>query len=183
MSRARPTAKRATQHRAPVLCSPHAMALAHAPLRARAAPFAGSRVALRSKAAPRAVAARPSPSGPRAGLFDFLQPKEEPAAAAKLAYICLDCGYISTCAAIAARRGAAAAKRRAQGFEALRADAPRACAAAATSARRAFFTSARCATWARTGSRSSKPRAQPTRSSRLRSALSRRVASTLTERT
>ena len=93
------------------------MALAHAPLRARAAPFAGSgSVALRAKAAPRAVAARPAPSGPRAGLFDFLQPKEEPAAAAKLAYICLDCGYIYKCAAIAARRGAAAAKRGAQGF-------------------------------------------------------------------
>ena len=85
------------------------MALAHAPLRARAAPFAGSRVALRAKAAPRAISARPAPSGPRAGLFDFLQPKEEPAAAAKLAYICLDCGYIYKCVTIAPSGGAAPA--------------------------------------------------------------------------
>ena len=73
------------------------MALAHAPLRARASGFAGSRVALRAPAAPRAVVARAPPRTPVAGLFDFLSPKPEPAAAAKQAYICIDCGYIYKC--------------------------------------------------------------------------------------
>lgn len=71
--------------------------LLHAPLRARAAPFAGSRVALRASAAPRVVSARAPPRSPVAGLFDFLNKPEPEAASSKLAYICIDCGYIYKC--------------------------------------------------------------------------------------
>jgi hypothetical protein len=74
------------------------MALLHAPLRARAAPFAGnSRVALRASAAPRVASARAPPRSPVAGLFDFLSKPEPAAASSKEAYICIDCGYIYKC--------------------------------------------------------------------------------------
>jgi len=71
------------------------MALA-APMRARASPFAGG-VKLRASAPRAAVARSPlrAPLRTSAGIFDGLfGAKPEPVATSKLAYLCIDCGYI-----------------------------------------------------------------------------------------
>jgi len=59
-------------------------------LAARSAAFAGS-VSL-SRKPHRAAASRGAAPPPRAGIFDFLQPKEAAPVSASLAYICIDCG-------------------------------------------------------------------------------------------
>lgn len=59
-------------------------------LAARSTAFAGS-VSL-SRQPRRAAVSRGAAPPPRAGIFDFLQPKEAAPVSASLAYICIDCG-------------------------------------------------------------------------------------------